>query len=448
MNERNLTLSGNLRYQPSQLKKPLGYDNLYKEPIRVEIALLEIFIEIGIIPANIAKEFTSSVKNNLLKITTTEVDEMEGVTHHDIRALVRIIQKIVGENLAKYVHLTLTSYDVIETGRALQYRGAYNKALKPSIRELVTVLISLVEEFADQKQIGRTHGQHAIPITVGFWLATILNRILTAWERMHFYSSCLVGKISGIVGAYSTQILPPEPLAYFLFSCCMLSAALAQFGRDARHLMRSEIDEIVESFEKEQVSSSTLSSKRNPVNWEGVEGLWLKIKNEFGKVLDNLLSDHQRDLTGSGPTRDFAIILVNLQVQLNKLLRKKPGKPTFLQRMKVNRDKCEKNLSQNSHLFMSELLYITLQLAGYPKDAHLLIGKELVPISKKTGKDLLNVLEDFAEEDEDLKLAIGRIPSEIWKLLHSPDKYTGKAEQKALEIVRFAKELIKRIDKS
>jgi len=89
-----------------------------------------------------------------------------------------------------------------------------------------------------------------------------------------------------------------------------------------------------------------------------------------------------------------------------------------------------------------------LQLSGYPKDAHLLISKELVPISKKTGKNLLNVLEDFAEKDEDLKLVMERIPGEIWKLLNSPDKYTGKAEQKALEIVRFAKELIKRIDKS
>ncbi|OGI25196.1 MAG: hypothetical protein A3J76_03325 [Candidatus Moranbacteria bacterium RBG_13_45_13] len=192
-----------------------------------------------------------------------------------------------------YIHVPLTSYDPLDTARILQFIKAYQHALKPTIAEIVTILKELVRELAWQIQIGRTHGQHALPITVGFWLATILSRLLYNWQKMEESCNGLVGKISGAVGAYnaqiglgiqalcgdktferrilekvgvkpaliSTQILPPDPLAYFLFSCNMMSATFGQFGRDCRHLMRSEIAEIGEPFEKDQSGSSTMAQK-------------------------------------------------------------------------------------------------------------------------------------------------------------------------------------------
>jgi len=322
MNVMNLTLPGNPRYQPVKMMKFFGYDNLYDGLARVEIATLEALGEIDVIPAKEMETLVPRLREQLLSIPTTRVDKIEReITHHDVRAWVREAQGIMNSALARWVHIPLTSYDPLDTGRIIQFQLAYEEALRPSIKEVVGLLADLVEKFADQVQIGRTHGQHALPITVGFWLATILQRILHNWHQTDLYAEELVGKISGAVGAYnaqiglqfdqasgsktfeervldklnltpakiSTQILPPDPLAYFLFSCVMMSASFGQLGRDCRHLMRTEIAEVMESFEEDQVGSSTMAHKRNPINFENLEGTWLKTKNEFGKVMDTLI---------------------------------------------------------------------------------------------------------------------------------------------------------------
>lgn len=470
--ERNLVLPGNPRYQPREMATYFGYDNLYGEVAAVEIATLQTLGEIGVIPKEELAELLPSIIEDILAISTTEVDEIERkITHHDIRAWVRKAQEIINKKLARWVHIPLTSYDPIDTGRILQFRKAYQYALNPSISEVIGLFVDLVEKFADQIQIGRTHGQHALPITVGFWLATVLNRIVYNWQQMDLYSKSLVGKISGAVGAHnaqiglkftesgkeqtfermvlnrldlrpariSTQILPPEPLGYFLFSCCMLSATFAQFGRDCRHLMRSEIAEVAESFEKGQVGSSTMAHKRNPVNFENLEGMWIKTKNEFGKMLDTLISEHQRDLVGSSVARDYPIILINLQQQLNTLLRKNKNGDSFLSRITVHKDACQRNFKMNSHLILAEPLYIALQMAGYLGDAHELVNRKLVPIAEKRNMLLVEVLEEFAQDDSELETAIKTIPKEVWELLHCPESYTGDAEKVALKIVAYAK---------
>jgi len=473
--ERNLVLPGNPRYQPREMVPYFGYDNLYKKVAAVEIATLQTLGEIGVVPKEELAELLPSIIEDILAISTTEIDKIEReITHHDIKAWVRKAQEIINKKLARWVHIPLTSYDSIDTGRILQFREAYQYALNSSISEVIGLFVDLVEKFADQIQIGRTHGQHALPITVGFWLATILNRIIYNWQQMDLYSKGLVGKISGAVGAHnaqiglnftksgrgktfeervlnkldlppaqiSTQILPPEPLGYFLFSCCMLSATFAQFGRDCRHLMRSEIAEVAESFEKGQVGSSTMAHKRNPVNFENLEGMWIKTKNEFGKVLDTVISEHQRDLVGSSVARDYPIILINLQQQLNTLLRKNKDEVPFLSRITFHQDACQKNFEMSSHFILAEPLYIALQMAGYSGDAHEFVNRRLVPIAKKRNILLVEILEELAQDDSELKTVINTIPKEVWKLLHCPESYTGDAEKVALKIVAYAKKEI------
>lgn len=195
--------------------------------------------------------------------------------------------------------MPLTSYDALDTARALQFVRAHS-VVRQRADTVVGLLVEQVDRFAAQPQIGRTHGQHALPITVGFWFATILNRVLADIQSANDAAEKLVGKISGAVGVYnaqvglgiaaragertfearvleklglrpspiSTQILPPEPLADYLFACVKLSAAFGQFGRDGRHLMRTEIGELGEPFEKGQVGSSTMAHKRNPITFE------------------------------------------------------------------------------------------------------------------------------------------------------------------------------------
>ncbi|HZJ41951.1 MAG TPA: lyase family protein, partial [Patescibacteria group bacterium] len=406
--EKNLHLPGNLRYQPKQLMDIFGYDNLYQPYIEVEMATLETLYDFGVIPHKDWITINESVKRALKDITTSEVDKIERtVTKHDIRALVQIMQKIAGPQVSRWLHVPLTSYDPIETARALQFTRAFKLSLEPSIKNLFIEMVNKIYDTYDIEQIGRTHGQHALPITVGFWLATILQRMFHNYLEMKRFNELLVGKISGAVGAYnaqvglnltrgeqnferavlkklgilpakiSTQILPPEPLAYFLFSCTMMSASLAQFGRDGRNLMRTEIGEIAEEFSTNQVGSSTMAHKRNPINFENTEGMWLRTKNEFGKVLDTLISEHQRDLVGSCVARDFPIIIVNLQQQLNTLLRTDSQDRTFLSKISINKENCQKNLQHSAGLVIAEPLYIALQIAGYKGDAHSLVNKVL-----------------------------------------------------------------------
>ncbi len=470
---KNLMMAGNPRYQPKQLTDVFGYDNLYQPYIEVEISVLETLYEFGVMPKEDFEKITIATRLALKEIRTTEVDELERtVTKHDIRALVQIIQRIVGPEAGRWVHVPLTSYDIIDTANSLQFVRAY-KILEQSIKQILLELNTKISNYADTLQIGRTHGQHALPITVGFWLATISQRILFNLIEMRRCATGLVGKISGAVGAYnaqfglglneveeknfeqtvlkklglkpaiiSTQILPPEPLAYFLFSCTAMSATLAQFGRDCRHLMRSEIGEVAESFSAEQVGSSTMAHKRNPINFENLEGMYLRTKNEFGKVMDTLISEHQRDLTGSSVMRDFPIIVINLQQQLNTLLRADKSGETFLRKIQIDKDRCLSNFNISADFIVAEPLYLALQMAGYTKDAHHLVNHLLMPIAKNNDISLFAALESIADSDSELRTIVDKIPLEIQMLLKNPYKYTGLAKQKALEILDLVEKKI------
>lgn len=476
MDAKNLSLPGNPRYQPEQLKPIFGYDNLYKSWGMIELAKLEVMQEIGLIPTSVWSLLTAEQKMAIFNITTTQTDEVEKkITKHDVNAHNRLIKETVPPELKRYIHLPLTSYDKISNSYVMMFRDAFYKVIEPSTKEFIGHLADLTEIFATVLQIGRTHGQHALPITVGFWFATLLYRVTYNYQEAKDKAAKLMGKITGGTGAsnaqvalefekasgdktfeerilrklglkpalISTQILCPEAVAYFLFSTTMLSASLAQLGRDGRQLMRTEIGEIVESFGSTQVGSSTMVHKRNPINFENTEGMWLKNKNEFGKVMDTLISEHQRDLVNSSVMRDFPIILVNLTYQLNTLLRKdKETNTPFIKRVKVDEDRLQKNFAMNANLIMAEPIYISLQLAGYEEDAHELVNRALVPMSQKSGCSLIHHLEELADNDEKISTALGNIPNEIKAIFHKPELYTGKAASKALEVANWARQQI------
>lgn len=469
----NLSLPGNPRYQPKDLQAVFGYDNLFRAVAEVEIATLKTLGDIGIIPATDIASLTPAVEQQLLAITTSEVDEVEReVTRHDIRAWVRIAQSKVDPGLRRWIHVPLTSYDALDTARALQFvRG--HQVVRRLTDKVVGHFAAQVNSFAAQPQIGRTHGQHALPITVGFWFATILNRILANIQSANHAANRLVGKISGAVGVYnaqvglgiaarsgdktfearvleklglraapiSTQVLPPEPLADYLFACIKLSAAFGQFGRDGRHLMRTEIGELGEPFEKGQVGSSTMAHKRNPINFENLEGTWLKNQAEFGKVLANLISEHQRDLVGSTIARDFPTIVVNLVSQLNILLREADGKP-FIARIAVDDASLKRNFAAQGDAILAEPIYIALQMAGFDGDAHELVNHVAMPRAAERGVSLLEATQ-WALKQEAADDVWRKIPAETIAMLGKPESYTGAAAVKAREIAEMAEAYLK-----
>ncbi len=483
--EKNLVLPGNPRYQPRSLKDIFGYDNLMRSVGEVELASLEVLHQLGVVPKKAFDSLTPEAREAILNIKTTDVDDIERkITKHDIRAWVRCAQEIVPP-LATYIHIILTSYDPLETARALQFRRAHELVVKPKALEIAGIFAEHIEASAKTVMCGRTHGQHALPITVGFWLATILSRILTNLGMMDLFARGLVGKISGAVGAHnaqvglsiavycenaasdagapygdkdfehrvlrklglepatiSTQILPPEPLAYYLHSAVLLSASLAQLGRDCRHLMRSEIAEVSEPFEIGQVGSSTMAHKRNPINFENLEGMYIRTMAEHQKVLSTLISEHQRDLVGSSVARDFPIIIINVVQQLETLLRKNDAGVAFLARIQVSEAACLENLAKSKNLIMAEPIYIALQMAGYEGDAHELINRKAMRIAQEKNVPLIAAVLELAGSEPKLNAAISGIPSEVFDTFGTPEKYVGDSAAKALEIARWARERI------
>jgi adenylosuccinate lyase len=205
--------------------------------------------------------------------------------------------------------------------------------------------------------------------------------------------------------------------------------------------MRTEIGELAEAFGKDQTGSSTMGHKRNPINFENTEGMWIKNKNEFGKVMDTLISEHQRDLVNSSVMRDFPIILINLMYQLNTLLRVKKDdeqKVPFIGRVKFDSKRLRENFEKNAHLIMAEPIYISLQLSGYEEDAHYLVNHILTPQAQKTGLPMAELLEAKAKTDEKIAKALFAMPPEVKEMLWHPEEYTGKARDKALEVAMWA----------
>ncbi len=471
----NITLPGNPRYQPKQLVPFFGYDFLYRPVAEVELATLDVLGDIGIISDDVMNTLSPEKREQVTNILTTEVDKIEReITKHDIRAWVRLAQKILGPQLGHWVHVPLTSYDPLATARILQFLRAHREVVLPSIKKVVRIFADKTLEYAEFVQIGRTHGQHALPITVGFWFATILDRILRNAQEMDRFAEALEGKISGAVGAHnaqhalhfadrcgktnfeervlkkiglkptpiSTQILPPEGLTYYLFSCLMMTGVFGQFGRDGRNLMRSEIAEIAEEFEEEQVGSSTMAHKRNPINFENLEGMHIKTIGEFMKVELTLVSEHQRDLVGSSVGRDYSIVVVNLQQQLNTLLRKNKSGIPWLSRIMVNEEALKRNLGTSGHVILAEPIYIALQMAGYTGDAHELVNHLLMPTAQSQDISLVEALTLHAKDDDEIAEAFERIPCEILETLGKPEEYTGDAKDRALSVVRRAEKYL------
>lgn len=476
--EKNLMMPGNPRYQPKALAEIFGYDNAYMGLARVELANLDVLHNIGVMPSEDHALLTDEVRQAVLNIRATDVDAHErAVTKHDVRAWVQLAQALMDPRLARWVHVPLTSYDALDTGRILHYVDAFDSALEPSIKRLIEALAEQVERYAEVVQIGRTHGQHALPITVGFWLASCLDRIVASYEYLKQSRSDLVGKISGAVGAsnalvgldieakalratvhgisdsyeqqvlsklglnagnISTQILQPEPLERFLHDCMLMSQALAKLADDCRHLMRTEIGEITEPFAAGQVGSSTMAHKRNPINFETVKAQGIKALGEYQKVLLTLNSEHQRDLTGSAVARDFPVLPIILQTQLDTLLRADQNDVPFIRRMGVDGEALQRNFEQSANLVMAEPVYIALQMAGYEGDAHELVNHTLVPQAKASGQQLIDELLDACTSNEELEAVVSQIPIEVRELLAQPEHYTGNAAEKARAVAEAA----------
>jgi len=413
--------------------------------LKVEVALVEVLANRGLCTREVAEE----VKRGAEKVTAEEVAAEEERIQHNTRALVNSLRAKVPEAARRFIHFGLTSFDVVDTATALRFKELTEKVLLPDLIRLEANLIRLARREKETIQIGRTHGQHAVPITFGFAMAEYVSRLGNRIEAVKAAAENLRGKISGAVGAYnamsllvpdpeeverellarlglkpsthSTQIVEPEYLVDYVHSLISTFGVLANLADDLRHLQRTEIAEVGEVFEAAQVGSSTMPQKRNPLNFENVKSMWKAFFPRMLTCYADQISEHQRDLTNSASQRFIPEIAVGLESCVERLNRVIP-------KLVVDRDNMEKNLELTGDSVVAEALYILLASQGHP-DAHEEV-RRLTLLAEKTGENLYSI----ALADKGVEPHLARLSPEQVRVLKSPENYSGMAAIKAREV--------------
>ncbi len=450
------------RYTVDELKPILSEEAFVKYKAKVEAALAAQLAEIGVCSESAAKEIARSCE----RVTAKQVYAEEARIKHDVRALANVIRDGVSDAAKPYVHLAATSYDIVDTANALRLKDAVKRVVIPDLAKLENALILIALKYVDNVQMGRTHGQHAEPITFGFsisWYVSRLGQRILAIEKA---ADSLSGKFAGAVGVYgplsllvsnaekfekgllvslglmpsevSTQIVQPEPITDLMHSIVSAFGVLANFARDMRQLQRTEISEISEEFSESQVGSSTMPQKRNPINFENVESMWKKFMPQMVTVYMDQISEHQRDLTNSLSQRYLPELLVAFDSSVRRLTRTMWDAKRNEARIFVDTSAMKKNLEMSADDITAEPLYILLSNAGHP-NAHEAVRK----IVQRTISEKKSFLE-AAKSDPEIARYIAKIPKNKWKMLDSPSLYVGIAPKKAKRVaLAWQKEMLR-----
>jgi len=292
--------------------------------------------------------------------TVEAVRERERATGHDVAAFVDVLGASAGSS-GRFIHFGLTSSDVLDTALALQLRAA-GEIIVAGAEELVRALVERAREHAETLCVGRTHGVHAEPTTFGLKLAGYAFEAHRNSERLRqAFAQAAVGAISGPVGTYSatspayedrvlarlglrredvsTQVVPRDRHAALLSAIALAGAGLERFATEVRHLQRTEVGEVQESFGAEQKGSSAMPHKRNPIASEQISGLARLLRANAQAGLENVALWHERDISHSSVERvtlpDSTILLDYLQERTVGLVR---GMVVNAARMRANLD--------------------------------------------------------------------------------------------------------------
>ncbi len=436
------------RYAVAELRDYLSDEAYVRYKAKIEAAVVQVFEKRGMLKQDLCDEIVEAASN----VTAAEVYEEEQKTRHDIRALVNVIRSKVSDEAKPFVHLGATSYDVVDTANALRYKDAVLNVIIPDMLALERTWINLARRERNTVQIGRTHGQHAEPITFGFALAQYVNRWGSQMLSVKAASENLVGKFSGAVGAYnatslvvddpeeferevlavlnikpaaiSTQIVPPEPMSDFVHSIISSFSVLANFCDDMRHLQRSEIGEVMERVAAEQVGSSTMPHKRNPIGFENVKSLWKRFMPQAVTMHLDQISEHQRDLTNSASQRYTQELLVVFDYCVRRL-------KSISERLEVDRARMQENFMRARDNVIAEPLYILLSYYGHP-DAHEYVRRKSFQAYKENKS-----LKELVENDTEIVTYLQRFTSEQKEKVFDVEKYTGIAAEKTEKVVQY-----------
>jgi adenylosuccinate lyase len=322
----------------------------------VEIAVCEVQAELGKIPLDALAEIKEKARFDIPRM-----HEIEAEVKHDVIAFLTNVAEYVGDN-SRFIHLGLTSSDVIDTALALQMRQA-GRMLATELDALEAAILSKAREHKHTVEVGRSHGIHAEPLTFGFKLAVWLEETRRNKRRLAEAIDVIsVGKISGAVGTFSnispvveemtckrlelipepvaTQIVQRDRHAQFIWTLAMIGTSLEKFATEIRHLQKTDILEVEEPFEKGQKGSSAMPHKRNPVGSENITGLARLLRSNSVAAMENIALWHERDISHSSVERviipDSTILLDYMLARFTKIV---AGLIVYPENMRRNMDR-------------------------------------------------------------------------------------------------------------
>ena len=402
------------RYTRPEMGAIWTEENKYRKWLDVELAVCEAWAEAGEIPPQSLQKIKEKAGFSVKKI-----EEIEKVVKHDVIAFLTSVAEKVGED-SRFIHLRLTSYDVVDTSLSLLIREALEKVQK-DLHPLKETLKEQALQYKKTVMVGRTHGVHAEPITFGVkllvWYEEVkrhLHRIQNALEVIGY------GRISGSVGTYihldpkieiyalkklglkpakvSTQVLQRDRHAEVLFVLALLTASLDKFAMELRHHQKTEVLELEESFTKGQKGSSSMPHKKNPVRAERISGLARVIRTNLMAAMENICLWHERDISHSSTER---IIFPDSFVLTDFILAETTD---IIKNWKVNTDRMEENVNLTRGLIFSQSVLLALMKKDVTREqAYQLVQKNSLKAWNE-GRDFKELLQSDQE--------IGKILSE------------------------------------
>jgi adenylosuccinate lyase len=441
------------RYGSNDMRAIFSRENIIKKMVEVELRLYKALEECGIVPKGYYEAFSKCVGS--ITVRPEEVDKREGVLGHDVVALLSILTDYCGD-ASRFLHYGATSNDVIDTVWGLLVRDALG-LIKKKLVSSIRLLMGLTREYKDLIMVGRTHGQHALPITLGFKLANYVYELTRSLERLVDVESRVVrGKMAGAVGTMAgwrgrglcvesvvmrelnlrpheitTQVVPRDGFAELVSVIAILASQIERFGVEVRELMRPEILELAEGVGG-RVGSSTMPHKANPVECEKISGLTRVLRGLVVPAIEDIVLWHERDLSNSSAER---LLIPHTFMLIDEIL------DTFnevLSNLKVYPENMIKNLKLSKGAIMSESLMLKLTDKGLSRyEAHRVV-RELVTKALRSGSELIDVV---LNEPEVLKyLSVDEVREAL-----DYSKYLGNYNELVERTLKYAEEVIKSV---
>jgi adenylosuccinate lyase len=385
------------RYTRPEMGRIWTLENKYRKWLQVEIAACEALAERGEIPPREMKEIREKANFDIERI-----DEIERETHHDVIAFLTSVAEYVGP-ASRFIHQGLTSSDVLDTAMALLLAEA-SGLLVQDMEKILSVLERRAFEFKDTVMIGRSHGIHAEPITMGLKFALWYSEMSRNLERLrHARETVRVGKISGAVGTYanidpaiesnvcarlglepaavSNQIIQRDRHAEYFSCLAIIGCSIEKIAVEIRHLQRTEVREAEEFFAAGQKGSSAMPHKRNPISSENLSGLARVLRGNALAAMENVPLWHERDISHSSVERiigpDSTILLDYMLARLTRVLDKLVVYPENMLR----------NLNLTGGLFFSQQVMLALTQKGLTReDAYRLVQKNAMAVWQEGGQ--------------------------------------------------------------